>query len=75
LYDVAINCSFDAFFGGMTDFWFLLRGYPRLAVHTCAWIVMLLAAYCAAREIAGAKTRRIAPGENKTGQASEPVPL
>ncbi len=58
VYDVAINYFFDTIFGGVGDFRFLLSGYPRLAVHVCAWIVMLLGMSSAAREIALAKSDR-----------------
>ena len=58
VYDVAINYSFDTIFGGVGDFRFLLSGYPRLAVHLGAWIVMLLGVSSAVREIALAKSGR-----------------
>jgi hypothetical protein len=58
VYDVAINYSMDTFFGGVGDFHFLLSGYPPLAVHLGAWIVMLLGASSAVREIALAKSDR-----------------
>ena len=74
LYDVAINYFFDGFFGGVGDFHFLFRGYPRLAVHICAWLVMLLGAFCAVREILLAKPGEIMPGGKQKGQAVEPVP-
>ncbi len=57
-YDVAINYFMDTIFGGMGDFRFLLSGYPRLAVHVGAWIVMLLGMSGAVREIALAGGRR-----------------
>ena len=52
LYDVAINYAADTVLGGLGDFQFLFSGYPRFAVHACAWIVMLLGAFGAVREIA-----------------------
>ena len=58
VYDVANNYFLDTLFGGMGDFRFLLNGYPRLAVHVCAWIVMLLGMSSAVREIALAKSDR-----------------
>jgi len=58
VYDVAINYSSDTIFGGVGDFRFLLRGYPPLAVHACAWLVMLLGMSSAVREIALAKSDR-----------------
>lgn len=75
LYDVAINYSFDTIFGGVGDFRFLLSGYPRAVVHICAWIVMLMGIFCAAREIALAQPGKIASPKNKKGQATEPAPL
>jgi hypothetical protein len=58
VYDVANNYFLDTLFGGMGDFRFLLNGYPRLAVHVGAWIVVLLGMSGAAREIALAKSDR-----------------
>ena len=58
LYDVANNYFLDTLFGGTGDFRFLLSGYPPLAVHLGAWIVILLGMSSAVREIALAKSDR-----------------
>ena len=73
LYDVAINYAADTVLGGFGDFRFLLSGYPRLAVHACAWIVMLLGAIGAVREIALARSdTRNHSTENKKKQGIIP---
>ncbi len=51
VFDVAVNYAGATLFGGFGDLGFLFSGYPRLAVHTGAWILMLLGAWRAALEI------------------------
>lgn len=40
---------------------FLLNAYPRLAVHICAWVLMLLGACGAVREIVKAQPNKEIP--------------
>jgi hypothetical protein len=64
IYDVAINYVADTALGGNGDFRFLLNGYPRLAVHICAWVLMLLGAWGAVIEIVKAQPSRETPSVN-----------
>ncbi|MGD0695177.1 MAG: hypothetical protein ABSB82_10015 [Terriglobia bacterium] len=64
VYDVAVNYAADTVLGGNGDFRFLLNGYPRPAVHICAWALMLLAAWGAVREIAKAQPNKEIPSAN-----------
>jgi len=61
VFDVAINYVADTILGGSGDFRFLLNGYPRLAVHICAWVLMLLGAWGAVREIVKAQPNKEIP--------------
>jgi hypothetical protein len=54
LFDVTVNYTADTLFGGKGDFDFLLSGYPRLAVHAVAVLIILISAGGAAREIVSA---------------------
>ncbi len=51
IYDIATNYAADTIFGGVGDVGFLLNAYPPVVVHVFAWLVMLLAAAGATREI------------------------
>ena len=51
VFDVAINYAADTILGGSGDFRFLLNGYPPLAVHIGAWLLMILGAGGAVLEI------------------------
>jgi hypothetical protein len=51
VYDVAVNYAADTILGGSGDFRFLFSGYPRLAIHICAWALMITGALAAVREI------------------------
>lgn len=51
IYDVAVNYTADTVFGGKGDFDFLLRSYPRAAVHAGAVLAILLAGVGATREL------------------------
>ncbi|MGP8173778.1 MAG: hypothetical protein ACLP7O_04425 [Terracidiphilus sp.] len=42
VYDIATNYTADTILGGSGDFRFLFSGYPPLAVHIGAWLLMLL---------------------------------
>ena len=61
VYDVAVNYLADTVLGGNGDFRFLLNGYPRLAVHICAWALMLLGAWGAVLEIVKAQPNKEIP--------------
>jgi len=63
-YDVAVNYVADTVLGGNGDFRFLLNGYPRLAVHVCAWVLMLLGAWGAVLEIVKAQPNKEIPSVN-----------
>ena len=64
VYDVAVNYAADTILGGNGDFRFLLSGYPRLAVHICAWALMLLGAWGAVREIVKVRPNKEIPSVN-----------
>ena len=64
VYDVAVNYLADTVLGGNGDFRFLLNGYPRLAVHICAWALMLLGAWGAVLEIVKAQPNKEIPSVN-----------
>jgi hypothetical protein len=51
LFDVVVNYTADTLFGGKGDFDFLLAGYPRIAVHAAAILIIVLSAAGAAREL------------------------
>jgi hypothetical protein len=61
VYDVAVNYAADTILGGSGDFRFLLDGYPRLAVHIGAWLLMLLGAVGAMLEIVAAERTQRKP--------------
>lgn len=56
LFDIAVNYAANTLFGGKVDFNFLLRSYPRVAVHTGAVLAILLGVLASARELV--RTRR-----------------
>jgi hypothetical protein len=64
VFDVAINYVADTILGGSGDFRFLLSGYPRFAVHFCAWLLMLLGAWGAVLEIVKAQPNKEIPSVN-----------
>lgn len=64
VYDVAVNYAADTILGGSGDFRFLLNGYPRLAVHVGAWVLMLLGAWGAVLEIVKAQPNKEIPSVN-----------
>jgi len=64
VYDVAVNYAADTVLGGSGDFRFLLNGYPRLAVHICAWVLMLLGVWGAVLEIVKAQPNKEIPSVN-----------
>ena len=57
VFDVAINYSADAVFGGSGDFRYLCSSYPCAAVHISAWSLMLLGAVGAMVTITPFSTR------------------
>jgi hypothetical protein len=61
VFDVAVNYAADTILGGSGDFRFLLNGYPRLAVHICAWVLMLMGAWGAVLEIVKARPKEEIP--------------
>ncbi len=54
VYDIATNYAADTI-SGFGDFGILLHGYPRLAVHVAAWLLMLLGTGGAVLAIVGAE--------------------
>ena len=50
-FDVMVNYTADTLFGGKGDFNFMLSGYPRIAVHAAAVLIILLCASGAVQEI------------------------
>jgi len=64
VFDVAVNYAADTILGGSGDFRFLLNGYPRLAVHICAWVLMLMGAWGAVLEIVKARPKEEIPSVN-----------
>ncbi len=55
LFDVGTNYAADTVLGGAGDFRFLFSGYPHVAVHAGAWMLMFFGAVGAGLTIMGAK--------------------